>query len=223
MAVIPALNEEASITRVVDSLRDLVHTVVVCDNGSTDATASLASEAGAIVVFEPHRGYGAACQRALMVLQTLPHDIVLFVDADLSDDPRDVPRVLEQVINGRADLVIGSRLAGSRERGSLTPPQVFGNWLATWLIALLWRVKFTDLGPMRAITTRALEQLDMQDRAFGWTVEMQIKAAKLGLRCAEVPVSYRRRVGTSKISGTVSGTIRAGITILSTIARYAIR
>lgn len=223
MAVIPALNEEASIARVVESLRDRVHTVVVCDNGSTDATAALAAKAGAIVVSEPQRGYGAACLRALTVLQTVPHDVVLFVDADLSDDPRDVPRVLEPIINGRADLVIGSRLTGNRERGSLTPPQVFGNWLATRLIDVLWHVRFTDLGPMRAINTISLERLDMQDRAFGWTVEMQIKAARLGLRCAEIPVSYRRRVGTSKISGTVLGTIRAGITILSTIVRYAVR
>jgi glycosyltransferase involved in cell wall biosynthesis len=204
-------------------LKPYATTIVVCDNGSTDATASLAAEAGAYVVTEPQRGYGAACLRALTVLDMQPHDVVLFVDADLSDNPDDIPAVLGPVLRGEANLVIGSRLAGVRERGALTPPQIVGNWLATRLIALFWGISFSDLGPMRAIDARSLVALDMQDRAFGWTVEMQIKAARQGLRCSEVPVSYRRRVGTSKISGTVSGTIRAGFTILSTIARHAIR
>jgi glycosyltransferase involved in cell wall biosynthesis len=223
VAILPALNEEQAVGHVVRAMPSCIDHVIVCDNGSTDATASVAREAGAIVVHEAERGYGAACLRAMAHASTLSPDVVIFVDADLSDDPADIQRVLEPVALGTVDLMIGSRTRGARERGALTPQQVFGNWLATTLIRLRWGVRFSDLGPMRAITWAALSALHMRDRTFGWTVEMQIKAVRDGWRCDEIPVSYRRRVGTSKVSGTVKGTIMAGIIILSTIARYAIR
>lgn len=223
VAVIPALNEERAVGLVVRALPGCIDHVIVCDNGSTDATADVARAAGAIVVHEPERGYGAACLRALQHAATLRPDVVVFVDADFSDDPSDVERVLVPVAHNTVDLMIGSRTRGSRERGSLTPQQIFGNWLATTLIRLRWGVRFSDLGPMRAIAWQALQQLQMQDRNYGWTVEMQIKAARDGLRCDEVPVSYRRRIGTSKVSGTIKGTIMAGTIILSTIARHAFR
>jgi glycosyltransferase involved in cell wall biosynthesis len=221
--VIPALNEEASIGLVVGAVRSLVDSVIVVDNGSTDATAAVAQQAGAVVVSEPVRGYGAACLAGLQALTQVPPQVVLFLDGDFSDDPADVTRVLAPVLDGSADLVIGSRVRGERERGSLTPQQVFGNWLATTLIRWRWNVEFSDLGPLRAVSWKALMQMRMEDRNYGWTVEMQIKAARLGLRCQEIPVRYRRRIGTSKVSGTVRGTIMAGYIILKTIARYALR
>lgn len=224
VAIMPALNEEAAIGNVLRSLpATLLHAVVVVDNGSTDATAAIAAHHGATVVHEPERGYGAACLRGIAEAERQGADVIVFLDADGADDPADIAAVLQPVLDGAADMVIGSRLAGSRQRGSLTPPQVFGNWLATTLIRLLWNVRFTDLGPLRAIRAQTLAAMDMQDRNFGWTVEMQIKAAKMRTRCCEVPVHYRRRIGTSKISGTVRGTVMAGSIILSTIARYALR
>lgn len=221
--IIPALNEEASIGLVVGAVKDQVGRVVVVDNGSTDGTAAAAANAGAQVVHQPERGYGAACLAGIDALKTMPPDAVLFLDGDFSDDPSDVVDVLTPVLLGHADLVIGSRVRGTRERGSLTPQQVFGNWLATTLIRLRWKVAFTDLGPMRALRWDTLMAMQMQDRNYGWTVEMQIKAARMKVRCHEVPVRYRRRIGTSKVSGTIKGTIMAGVIILSTIARYALR
>jgi glycosyltransferase involved in cell wall biosynthesis len=219
-AVIPALDEEASIGAVLDAIpRPPVRRVVVADNGSTDRTAEIARARGALVVSEPRRGYGAACLRALASLRAEPPDAVLFLDADLSADPTEATALLEPIAAGRADLVIGSRALGRAERGALTPAQRFGNWLATRLLLLLYGARYTDLGPFRAIRWEALEALGMRDRDFGWTVEMQVKAARLKLRHEEVPVRYRKRVGKSKISGTVSGTVRAGIKILGTIAR----
>jgi glycosyltransferase involved in cell wall biosynthesis len=218
-AVIPALNEEPSIGAVVAGLpRSLVHRVVVCDNGSTDRTAEVARAAGAEVVAEPRRGYGAACLRALAVLRADPPDIVLFVDADQSDDLGDTAALLAPIVEGRAALAIGSRALGGAEPGALTPVQRFGNWLATRLLRLLYGVAATDLGPFRAIRWDALESLEMRDRDFGWTVEMQVKAARRGVTAVDVPVRYRRRVGRSKISGTVRGSILAGAKILGTIA-----
>jgi len=222
--VIPALNEASSIGRVLDLLpRPLVRRAVVSDNGSTDGTAAVAREHGALVVSEPERGYGAACLRGLQALEREPPDIVLFLDGDLSDDPSEAEALVEPIRAGRADLVIGSRTRGAREPGALTPQARFGNWLATRLIRSLYGVRYTDLGPFRAIRWEALRALGMRDRAFGWTVEMQVKAARRGIRAEETPVRYRRRIGRSKISGTVSGSVQAGVAILGTIAAEALR
>lgn len=221
--VIPALNEERSIGIVVGSMVRDVDRVIVVDNGSTDATIDVARNAGAIVVQQHERGYGAACLRGLDELRNDAPDIVLFMDGDASDHPDDARAVLQCVIDRRSDFCLGSRTMGVAERGALTPQQRFGNWLATNLIALRWRVRYTDLGPLRALRWNTLDVLNMQDRTWGWTVEMQIKAARDAVRVVEIPVRYRKRIGQSKISGTVMGSVRAGIKILATIARYAIR
>ena len=231
-AVIPALDEEAAIGGVLQALPSaLLCTVVVSDNGSRDRTAAVAAEAGAFVVHEPRRGYGRACLAALEFLRRRsggPPRTVVFLDADASDDPADLETLLAPIERGRADLVIGSRVRGAAERGAveagaLTHVQRFGNVLATKLIRLSTGVRFTDLGPFRAITWRALERLEMRDPNFGWTVEMQMKAARRGLRCVEVPVRYRRRIGRSKISGTLRGATAAGVKILYTVARESLR
>ena len=220
--VIPALNEAASIGRVLELLpRPLVRRAVVSDNGSVDGTADVARAHGALVVSEPERGYGAACLRGIGALELDPPDVVLFLDGDLSDDPSEAEQLVEPICSGRADLVIGSRTRGVREPGALTPQARFGNWLATRLIRSLYGVRYTDLGPFRAIRWDSLRRLGMRDRAFGWTVEMQVKAARRGVRAEEIPVRYRRRIGRSKISGTVSGSVRAGIAILGVIAGEA--
>jgi len=198
-----------------------VRRVVVCDNGSSDGTAEVARSRGAVVVRESRRGYGAACLRALDALRADPPDAVLFLDADGSDDPAEAEALLAPLVSGRADLVIGSRTLGRREPGALTLQARFGNALATRLMEWIYGVRWTDLGPFRAVRWEALERLGMRDRDFGWTVEMQVKAARAGLRGVEVPVRYRRRIGRSKISGTVTGAVRAGAKILATIAREA--
>ena len=219
--IIPALNEERSLPLVLAGLpRERIHEIVVVDNGSTDNTAQVARDGGARVVQEPRRGYGSACLAGIAALDD--PGIVVFLDADHSDDPADFPSVVSPILEDRADLVIGSRVLGEREKGALLPQALFGNWLATRLIHWIWGPRFTDLGPFRAIRADALRRLDMQDRDFGWTVEMQIKAARHGLRCVEVPVSYRRRVGRSKITGTIGGSVRAAHKILFTIFREAL-
>lgn len=217
--VIPAQNEERAIGLVIESIPDWVDTIVVADNGSIDATAEISRAAGAVVVHEDRFGYGAACLAGMYALPRV--DVVVFVDGDFSDYPEDMADLVAPIANDGYDFVVGSRALGAAEPGSLTIPQRFGNWLATRLMALIWRADFTDLGPFRAITSRALESLEMKDRDFGWTVEMQIKAAREGLKCREVPVRYRRRIGVSKVSGTVKGTIMAGTKILAVIARHA--
>ncbi len=217
--VIPALNEADSVGLVVRELDDpRVRRVVVVDNGSTDGTALAAREDGAITVTEPQRGYGRACLTGLAVLETDPPDVVAFIDADYSDHPDELPLLLAAIDAG-ADLVIGSRTTGGAEPGALLPQARFGNWLATRLVRQLYGVSFTDLGPFRAIRWHALRRLHMADVDFGWTVEMQVKAARAGLRCAEVDVSYRPRIGVSKVTGTLKGTVRAGHKILWTIAK----
>lgn len=218
--IIPARDEERAIAKVLAEIPDWVDDVIVVDNGSHDATATVAQNGGARVVREPQRGYGAACLAGIAAMRET--DIVVFLDGDYSDYPADMAGLTDPILQGRADLVIGSRVNEHLEPGALTPQQRFGNWLATGLIRLIWGTRFTDLGPFRVITRRALDDLAMRDRDFGWTVEMQIKAAEQGLRCAEVPVRYRKRIGQSKISGTISGTVRAGAKILSIIARRAI-
>ncbi len=217
---IPAVNEEQAIGRVITAIPAWVDRIVVADNGSTDATAHVARTAGALVVHEPEPGYGAACLRALRELQDM--DIIVFLDGDFSDHPQEMARLVTPIIRGEAQMVIGSRVRGWAEKGALTPQQVFGNWLACRLMALLWGARFTDLGPFRAIRREALANLEMADRNYGWTVEMQIKAARSGLPWREVPVSYRRRIGTSKVSGTLKGTVRAGSKILGLIAYHAL-
>jgi CTP:molybdopterin cytidylyltransferase MocA len=222
--IIPALNEEASVGGVVKGLRDAkiagLGPIIVVDNGSTDRTAEVATLAGAIVIRQPERGYGAACLAGMAGLPAATN-IVLFADADGSDVPEDAVRLVEAVVRGDAAMVIGSRMLGKVEPGAMTWPQRFGNWLAPGLVRLIWGVRYTDLGPLRAIRRATLDVLAMEDRNFGWTVEMQVRAAKFGIRTAELPVGYRKRIGVSKISGTLSGVLGAGTKILYIIAREA--
>lgn len=216
--VIPALDEESAIGALLGAVdRALIRDVIVGDNGSRDRTAAVAAAAGAEVVRVGERGYGAACAGALARLRD-DVDLVVFMDADGSDDPDEMVKLIEPVASGRADLVIGSRQF--LERGALTPQQRFGNWLATRLIHRLYGFGYTDLGPFRAIRRELLDRIGMRDRRYGWTVEMQVRALQLGARIAEVPVTYRKRVGKSKISGTVTGVIKAGFWIVYTIFKY---
>jgi glycosyltransferase involved in cell wall biosynthesis len=218
--IIPALNEEDAIGRVIAAIPDWVDEIVVADNGSTDRTAIAAEVAGAQVTIEPVRGYGAACQAGIKALASV--DIVVFLDGDYSDYPEDMHLLVDPIAANEAGFVVGSRVLGVREKGALTPQQRFGNWLACRLMNRFFGTEFTDLGPFRAIRSDSLQGLAMHDRAYGWTVEMQIKAARAGISIKEVPVRYRPRIGVSKISGTVRGTLLAGYTILSVIARASI-
>jgi glycosyltransferase involved in cell wall biosynthesis len=222
--VIPAFNEEGSIGLVVKDIpKDLVRNIVVVDNNSTDGTAKAAEAQGAIVVSEKEQGYGAACLRGLETIRNLSvqPDIVVFLDADHSDYPEEMPLLIKPILNDGVALVIGSRSAGVREKGAMMPQQIFGNWLATKMMKVLYKADFTDLGPFRAITWEALEKIKMADRNFGWTVEMQVKVLKHKLKYTEVPVRYRKRIGVSKITGTVKGTVMAGYKIITTILKYA--
>ncbi len=218
--IIPALNEEDSIGLVLDDIpKHLVNEVIVVDNGSGDRTAEVARDHGATVVKEERRGYGSACLRGLAEMDA--PDVVVFLDADYSDHPDELNRLLEPIFKDEADLVLGSRMLGEREPGALLPQAFFGNKLATFLMRIVVGEKYTDLGPFRAIRMDALEKVEMCDTNFGWTAELQMKAPRAGLRTLEVPVSYRKRTGVSKITGTISGTIRAGYKIIYTIFRYA--
>jgi len=218
--IIPALNEEESIGRVLNDIPgEIVEEVIVVDNGSSDNTVTVSKGLGVNVILEPLKGYGAACLRGISILKQ-DTDIVVFLDADYSDYPQDLHTVVKPIIDDDAEMVIGSRMLGVRKKGALLPQAIFGNKLATFLIRLFWGFKYTDLGPFRAIKYRDLIALNMIDKNFGWTVEMQIKALKKGLRIAEVPVRYRKRIGKSKITGTFSGTVRAGVKIIYTIFKY---
>lgn len=221
--IIPALNEAEAIGKVIAAVPDWVDDILVADNGSTDGTGGVAVEAGARVVSEPRRGYGSACLAALAAL-TRPHlpDVVVFLDGDYSDHPEEMSRLVDPIARGEADLVIGSRVLGTCERGALTVTQRFGNWLSCALIRLFWGARHTDLGPFRAIRRDCLDRLDMRDPDYGWTVEMQVKAAQRQLRTVEVPVCYRPRIGQSKVSGTLRGVWGAGTKILYTILATAV-
>lgn len=221
--IIPALNEEKSIAKVIHEIpKALVREIIVCDNNSTDKTNEVARNAGATVLIETEKGYGASCLKGIDYVNNLNEktDIIVFIDGDYSDYPEEMYKVVEPIQKNEADMVIGSRALGKKEKGSLTPQQVFGNWLATIMLYAFYGVKFTDLGPFRAIRLNALNELNMIDRNYGWTVEMQIKAAKQKLRSIEVPVNYRQRIGFSKVSGTVRGTVMAGYKIIMTLFKY---
>lgn len=224
--IIPVFNERDSLTLVVNDIPSgVVDEIVVVDNGSTDGTDLVAQNLGGggrpvRLVREPRRGYGSACLAGIAALEGSPPEVVVFLDGDYSDHPEEMPELLSAIDRG-ADFVIGSRSLGRREPGALLPQARIGNLLACFLIRLLYGHRYTDLGPFRAIRWDALRRIRMRDRDFGWTCEMQVKALQEGLRVAEVPVSYRRRVGVSKITGTVSGTLRAGWKIILTILKYA--
>lgn len=220
--VIPALDEEAAIGEVVRAVpRELVREVIVVDNGSVDRTAAVARAAGARVVSEMVRGYGAACLAGALAAREA--DVLVFLDGDRSDDPAEMARVLEPLLEGRADLVLGSRLSGDLEAGALSPHQRLGNRVVTLLLWLLYGLRLTDIGPFRAIRAEVLRGLGMEQKTHGWPVEMIVKAARRGYRMVEVPVRCRRRVGRSKVGGTLSGSLLAGYRLLSTTLRYAWR
>lgn len=221
--LIPAYNEEKSLPFVLaDIPKNQIRQIIVCNNGSKDGTAMVAKAGGALVVDQPEPGYGNACLAGMRYLQNLPSseqpDIVVFLDGDYSDYPEELPKVVAPILNDGADMVIGSRSKGGLEPGAMTIPQRFGNWLAPLLIRWFYGYRFSDLGPFRAIRWDKLQALKMVDKNFGWTVEMQVKAAKMKLNCVEVPVRYRQRAGgKSKVSGTIRGSVLAGWKIITTI------
>jgi len=219
--IIPAFNEESSIGLVLNALpKEILHEIIVVDNGSTDATARVARESGARVVEEKRKGYGSACLKGIEELNQ--PDIVVFLDGDFSDFPEEITRLVEPIASGQKDFVLGSRMILAESRAALLPQARYGNWLAVFLMRLFFGVRYTDLGPFRAIRYESLKKIGMQDTNFGWTVEMQIKAVQYKLRILEIPVHYRERVGVSKITGTVSGTVKDGTKIIYTIFKYLI-
>ncbi|MFD0932444.1 glycosyltransferase family 2 protein [Psychroflexus salinarum] len=223
--IIPAYNEERSIAKVINEIPSHISEVIVVDNKSTDQTAQNAKEAGATVLYEPNMGYGYACLTGLSYLKKSKDatDIVVFLDGDYSDYPNEMDKLIKPIIEDHIDLVIGARVKSKREPGSMTFPQIFGNWLATSLMRLFFNSKFTDLGPFRAIKYKKLLDLKMEDKTYGWTVEMQLKALKQNLSYTEVEMNYRNRIGTSKVSGTVKGAVMAGVKILSWIFKYTFK
>lgn len=222
--IIPAFNECKAIGNVISDIpKGLVRNIIVVDNNSNDCTAKQATEAGAIVLNESFQGYGASCLTGIDYCKSSnpPPEIIVFIDGDYSDFPEEMYHLVSPITLNKAEMVIGSRNNSNRESGSMTIQQVFGNWLATRLILAIFQYKYTDLGPFRAIKFSSLLDLNMQDRTYGWTVEMQIKALKQKIRVTEYPVSYRNRIGKSKISGTLKGTILAGYKIIQTIVKYS--
>ena len=223
--IIPAYNEEDSIANVVNDIPDIVDEVIVVSNNSTDKTEENAAKAGATVLQESRRGYGYACLKGMdrIADQEEKPDIVVFLDGDYSDYPEQLTEIIAPIVNDDLDFVIGARVKKLREAGSMTPQQVFGNWLATFLMKLFFGAKFTGLGPFRAIKYNKLLDLKMEDKTYGWTVEMQLKALKQKLTYTEIPVKYRNRIGVSKVSGTVKGSILAGVKILGWIFKYSFK
>ena len=223
--IIPAYNEENAIVKVLKEIPNIVSEVIVVDNNSTDTTSASAINTGATVLFEEKKGYGNACLKGLGYIKTqeIKPDIIVFLDGDYSDYPEELLKIINPIIDGDSDFVIGARVKEMRETGSMTPQQIFGNWLACFLMKLFFNSKFTDLGPFRAIKYKKLLELSMQDKTYGWTVEMQLKVLKKGFRYTEIPVRYKNRIGVSKVSGTVKGTIMAGIKIISWILKYAFK
>ena len=223
--IIPAYNEADSITHVINDIPKIVEEVIVVSNNSTDLTEANAKNAGATVLVEPNRGYGFACLKGMdyVAQQDEKPDIIVFLDGDYSDYPEELTKIVEPIIEKDIDFVIGARDKELREDGSMTIPQVFGNWLATTLMKIMFRSTFTDLGPFRAIKYNKLLALNMEDQTYGWTVEMQLKALKQKMSYTEVPVNYRNRIGVSKVSGTVKGAIFAGVKILTWIFKYSFK
>lgn len=223
--IIPAFNEENSVGKVVAAIpKNIIKAkrIIVVDNNSSDKTRESAEKEGATVLDEKRQGYGYACLKGIEYIRSKKRkpDYVIFLDADYSDYPEELPLVIGPILADEADMVIGSRALGNKERGSMTPQQIFGNWLATFLIKVFYGVKYTDLGPFRAIRYDKLIEMEMSDTTYGWTVEMQLKAAKMNMKITEVPVNYRNRIGVSKVSGTVKGTIMAGYKIITWIFKY---
>jgi glycosyltransferase involved in cell wall biosynthesis len=223
--IIPAFNEADSIAHVINELPKSVSEVIVVNNNSSDDTVKNAEAAGATVLTELKKGYGYACLRGLeyVASKSKQPDIVVFIDGDYSDYPEELDKVVAPILEDNIDFVVGARRKNLREEGSMTPQQVFGNWLATFLMRLFFGAKFTDLGPFRAIKYEKLKELNMEDKTYGWTVEMQLKILKKKMTYTEVPVRYKRRIGISKVSGTVKGSIFAGIKILGWIFKYSIK
>ncbi len=223
--IIPAYNEEASIGYVLKEIPPIVSEVIVTNNNSSDHTAEVAKQHGATVLFEPNPGYGYACLKGLAYLKSMPEqpDIVVFLDGDYSDYPEKLLKIVEPILKGSVDFVVGARVKSLRENGSMTTPQIFGNWLATTLMRWFFGSKFTDLGPFRAIRYDTLMALNMEDKTYGWTVEMQLKVLRRKISYTEIPVPYRNRIGVSKVSGTLKGAIFAGVKILSWIFKYSVK
>lgn len=222
IVIIPAYNEESAIPLVIKEIPSFVTEIIVVDNNSSDDTSGAVLRAGATVIEEKRPGYGYACLKGIDYAKKLnpQPDVIVFLDGDHSDFPSEMQLLIDKIVNDDCDLVIGSRALGKIEKGSMTFPQLFGNWLATRLLKIFYGVKYTDLGPFRAVKFDSLLRMDMQDTTYGWTVEMQLKAAKLKMKTAEVPVGYRKRIGFSKISSTIKGTLLAGYKIITTIFKY---
>ena len=227
VVIIPAYNEEASIPYVIKEIPSIVDEIIVVSNNSTDNTEENARQAGATVLVEPNKGYGFACLKGMDYVASFKKneqpDIVVFLDGDYSDYPEELTKIVQPIIEENIDFVVGARVKTLREEGSMTGPQIFGNWLATNLMRLFFRSKFTDLGPFRAIKYEKLLALKMEDKTYGWTVEMQLKALKQKLSYKEIPVKYKNRIGVSKVSGTVKGAIFAGVKILTWIFKYSFK
>ena len=223
--IIPAFNEADSIAAVIKEIPDSVEEIIVVNNNSTDETAKNAASEGATVLTEDRKGYGYACLKGMdyVAKQSNSPDVIVFIDGDYSDYPEELNKIVDPILNNGLDFVVGARVKKLREEGSMTPQQIFGNWLATFLMKLFFRATFTDLGPFRAIRYDKLLSLEMEDKTYGWTVEMQLKALKKKLTSTEVPVRYKKRIGVSKVSGTVKGSIFAGIKILGWIFKYSLK
>ncbi|MCL6462394.1 MAG: glycosyltransferase family 2 protein [Flavobacterium micromati] len=223
--IIPAYNEEKSIGKVIQEIPKIVSEIIVINNNSTDATAKVAFENGATVLAENRKGYGYACLKGMEYiaqLKTKP-DIVVFLDGDYSDYPQELTQIITPILEENIDFVVGARVTEFRENGSMTPQQVFGNWLATTLMKSFFGATFTDLGPFRAIKYQKLVALQMEDKTYGWTVEMQLKVLKQKMTYVEIPVHYKNRIGVSKVSGTLKGTVMAGVKIIGWIFKYAFK